>query len=242
MAEASTIGSGTNFVIPLMVLNLATATLCKSVNHNILVYCSIRQLWRNKMSKITCITVEPHNIYVNSFKPLHSNKPRDMKPYFILLLTAAIFSGTSSGMPFMNMKAKSPGITGMAEPKVDTTTYKCISGSQFLITAYNTGIFEIRAGRLARRMTQDKNVRAYAVTMINDHEAMNKDVLAIMQKKGYAIPAKLPCDLKAKYKYLNQCMGKKFGRKYAAVDIDEHKLIVALFTETSVKGTDDEVR
>jgi predicted outer membrane protein len=78
--------------------------------------------------------------------------------------------------------------------------------------------------------------------MINDHEAMNKDVLAIMQKKGYAIPAKLPCDLKAKYKYLNQWMGKKFDRKYAAVDVDEHKLIVALFTETSVKGTDDEVR
>ncbi len=128
------------------------------------------------------------------------------------------------------------------EDGADTSKPISISDSDFLARAYNIGIFQVRAGRLARRMTEHKEVRAFAVMMIKDNKPTNKAVLTLMQKKGFAAPAKLPANLKCKYKDLNQWMGCKFNRKYAAVMVSEHKETIALFMAISMNSKDTDVR
>jgi putative membrane protein len=100
----------------------------------------------------------------------------------------------------------------------------------------------MKAGRLAGRMSEDREVKHFASAMIDEHKAMEQDVTALMQKKGMAIPSALPEDLKGTFKDLNQLMGKDFDRKYAGVNVDGHKDAVALFENVSANSKDADVK
>jgi putative membrane protein len=117
-----------------------------------------------------------------------------------------------------------------------------MSDTAFLATAYNTGVFEIKASKLAKRMTEHKKVKEFANMIIKDHEAMDSNVVTMLTARGAAIPTDLPADLKARMKELNEYMGKDFEQRYAQANIDGHKKAIDLFTNISKYSKDEAVR
>jgi putative membrane protein len=130
----------------------------------------------------------------------------------------------------------------MAENTSASATHKTMSDTAFLAKVYSTGLFEIEASKLAKRMTEHKKVKEFADMIIADHTALNNDAATLLKQKGGIIPDALPADLEAKMKGLKQWMGKDFEQKYAQANIDGHKDAIALFSEVSKYGDDAGVK
>jgi predicted outer membrane protein len=125
--------------------------------------------------------------------------------------------------------------------EADTASQKR-SDAQLLIEAYNTGIYEVKASKLARRQTGDRKVRKFAVIALANQEAMNKDLSALLIAKGLALPTVAPADLKEKFKGLNQLMAKDFNVSYTSGSIECNKKSVALFNHISAGSNDAGVK
>ena len=117
-----------------------------------------------------------------------------------------------------------------------------IADSTFLDKAYNIGVFEVKIARLALQKSQDSKVKDLANMMIEDHAAMGKDVAAMMKKKNYDIPTSLPADLKDKWNELNKLSGKDFDKKYAEINVKDHKEALDMFKEVSNNSKDADVK
>ena len=117
-----------------------------------------------------------------------------------------------------------------------------MADSTFLDKAYNIGVFEIKIARLAIQRSQDDKVKSFAGMMIEDHTALGKDVVALMKKKNYDIPATLPADLKDKLDELNKLTGKDFDKKYVEINVRGHKEALDMFKEVSNTTKDTDVK
>jgi putative membrane protein len=172
-----------------------------------------------------------------------------MKANFVFLLTAAIFLAACNTKPASNSNDNTGSATSDTTAKADTSgklntpaPVAVISDTQFLATAYNIGLFEIKISKLALQKSSDKNVKTFAAMIIHDHTAANINVKALLLKKNYAVPVELPADLMDKAKELSALNGNDFDKKYATINVDGHKGAIVLFTRVSTEGKDADVR
>jgi len=96
--------------------------------------------------------------------------------------------------------------------------------------AYTAGVIDIEAGKQALAKSQNKEVRAFAESMVRDHEAVNKQALDLV-KKLKVTPAdndtsrslaKQAADKKAELAKLN---GAAFDKAYVANEVAFHKTV-----------------
>lgn len=176
-----------------------------------------------------------------------------MKTKLLFLASVALILGACNNKA-VNDEARSTADTSSADIRAneksptasatasDKTAASVMSDTAFLLTAYNTGVFEIKASKLAKRMTEHKPVKEFANMIIKDHEAMDSNVVNMLKERGCAIPTDLPENLKAKMKELNEYMGKDFDQRYAQANIDGHKDAIGLFTDVSKNSKDAAIR
>jgi putative membrane protein len=96
--------------------------------------------------------------------------------------------------------------------------------------AYTAGVIDIAAAKQALAKSKNKTVREFAAGMVRDHEAVNKQALALV-KKLHVTPedndtsrtlTKQAADKRAQ---LAKLSGKAFDRAYVANEVTFHKAV-----------------
>jgi putative membrane protein len=115
------------------------------------------------------------------------------------------------------------------------------SGSAFIREAYSKGLAEVTAAELALQKTTSSHVKAFAQHMIDDHSALNKELLAMAERKNlHLVDTKRLAD-KTKEFLLSHREGQSFDEAYLEHEVRAHKHAIALF-QRAANCKDDEVR
>jgi putative membrane protein len=110
--------------------------------------------------------------------------------------------------------------------------------------AYTAGAIDAAAAKQALAKSKDPAVRAFAETMLRDHEAVNGKALALVAKLGVtpadnAISAKLSTDARATEARLAGLDGAAFDRAYAANEAAFHNAVNGALRTTLIPLADN---
>ena len=105
-----------------------------------------------------------------------------------------------------------------------------INDAQIAHIAYTAGQIDVEAARQALAKSRDRKVRAFAETMVRDHEAVNVQALALVRKLGVSpeanpTSAALAEGAAAKLRELARLDGAAFDRAYAQNEIAFHRTV-----------------
>lgn len=96
--------------------------------------------------------------------------------------------------------------------------------------AYIADNIDIRYAHLALAISSSPAVQEFARTMIRDHEAVNEQALALLEKLGAApqdnfLSQKLNADAQVIIDEMSQLRGAAFDKRYAANELGYHKAV-----------------
>lgn len=97
-------------------------------------------------------------------------------------------------------------------------------------TAYTAGNIDIRYAHLALALSENKNVREFAQTMVRDHTAVNDQAVALIKKlkvtpQDNDLSKTLVKGAKKKRDELRKLSGKKFDCAYAKNELGYHQVV-----------------
>jgi putative membrane protein len=105
---------------------------------------------------------------------------------------------------------------------------------QFLRTATEDGIADVKLGQLAIQKG-GPDVKTLAQKMVDDHEAINKELATVADSLGVLLPKKMNKDDQAEYDKLNGLSGKEFDTEYIPFILKAHrKKLHDFYMEASV--------
>src|SRR3982750_4841821 len=96
--------------------------------------------------------------------------------------------------------------------------------------AYTAGVIDITAAKQALQKTHNKEVKAFAQDMVRDHEAVNKQALALVKKlkvtpEDNDTSKTLSKQAADKLAELGKLKGAEYDRAYVANEIAYHKAV-----------------
>lgn len=114
---------------------------------------------------------------------------------------------------------------------------------RFLRKAGESGMLEMQASELAVQKAQHPEVKRYAETMIKDHKAVDTELKALAESKGFQLPIELEGGERRLMENLRQLDGVDFDEEYAdEVAVDAHEDAVDLFEDAAEDADDAEVK
>ncbi|MFA7667989.1 MAG: DUF4142 domain-containing protein [Burkholderiaceae bacterium] len=114
---------------------------------------------------------------------------------------------------------------------------------RFLREAGESGMLEMQASELAVQKAENPELKRYAEMMIKDHGAVDQELKALAQRKGFQLPVELEGGKLRLMENLRQLEGAGFDEEYAdEVAVDAHEDAVELFEDAAEDADDDEVR
>ena len=110
--------------------------------------------------------------------------------------------------------------------------------------AYTAGNIDIAAAKLALSKTRNPQVREFARTMLRDHEAVNKQALALLDKlhvkpEANGTSAGLSKQADATRRRLSKLSGKAFDREYARNEVAYHGTVNGALEKTLIPSSDN---
>jgi putative membrane protein len=109
---------------------------------------------------------------------------------------------------------------------------------QFLSTAAQSDMNEIKLSQLAETKASSPQVKAFAKKMVTDHTRLETQMKPFASKWNLTPPAGLDSDHQAIFDRLNGLSGPDFGKAYmAAMAEDHHKALDAFTTEAESTQT-----
>jgi putative membrane protein len=103
----------------------------------------------------------------------------------------------------------------------------------FLKQAAQGGMREVAMGRNAEKNGQSEDVKSLGRTLVSDHTALNKEVMAIAKKKGITLPqGAAPMDMK----------GSTFDKDFLHAAVEAHNNDIKAFEGEAKNGEDAEVK
>lgn len=109
---------------------------------------------------------------------------------------------------------------------------------QFLATAAQSDMNEIKLSKLAETKASNPQVKAFAHKMVADHTALESKMKPFAMKWGLTPPSGMDSEHQAIYDKLNGLSGAEFDHEYMqAMDQDHHKAL-DLFTQEASSTKD----
>lgn len=110
--------------------------------------------------------------------------------------------------------------------------------------AYTAGQIDIEAARQALKVSHNKAVRAFAEQMVQDHSAVNKQALALVDKlhvKPEVNPtsASLSKQASATLRRLSHLRGRSFDRAYVSNEVSYHRTVNGALSDTLIPWADN---
>lgn len=118
------------------------------------------------------------------------------------------------------------------------------SDAEIAHIAYTAGVIDVAAGKQALAKSKNAAVRAFARTMVRDHQAVNGQALALARKLDMtpapnAASATLSGQADAARKRLARLDGAAFDRAYAANEAAFHRTVNAALEQQLIPGSDN---
>jgi putative membrane protein len=101
---------------------------------------------------------------------------------------------------------------------------------QFLTTAIQAGLAEVRLAELALEKAQDERVHGFAERMILDHTATNQQLVILAEAAGMTPPTEMDQQHQALHQQLSQLAGEEFDRQYMQGQVRDHQAAVELYS------------
>ncbi|HZL20227.1 MAG TPA: DUF4142 domain-containing protein [Polyangia bacterium] len=98
---------------------------------------------------------------------------------------------------------------------------------------------EIEMGKQAQKNGQSKEVKAFGRTLVKDHTAADKKVVALAKKEKIDLAASTPS---AKDDMPAPAAGPDFDAKFGQMMLDDHKKAIADATDAQSATTDDQLK
>lgn len=114
--------------------------------------------------------------------------------------------------------------------------------NQFLATAYQDGQGKIQLSQLALQKSTNGKIKTFAQRMIDQHGAMNNQILQLAQGKNIALPNDLTPDQKTEADRLSALPVDQFDRAFMQSLVTSHEVDVAAFRQQAAQGTDADVQ
>lgn len=107
--------------------------------------------------------------------------------------------------------------------------------------AYTAGLIDIAAGKQALAKSKNRQVRAFAQEMVRDHDAVNKQALALVGRlkvtpEANPTSASLSKQGQQKLRELGRLRGAAFDRAYVQNEIAYHKVVNGALSGTLIPG------
>lgn len=116
-----------------------------------------------------------------------------------------------------------------------------LSDAQIAHIAYTAGELDVETARLALEKSRNADVRAFAETMVRDHQAVNQAALALLQRlqvtpEAHATSAALTSQAAADRARLAALEGSAFDRAYVANEAAYHRTVNGALSGTLIPG------
>ena len=118
------------------------------------------------------------------------------------------------------------------------------SDAEIAHIAYTAGALDVEAGKLALTKAQSPAVRQFAQTMVDDHQAVNEQALALVEKLGVTPQANgtsdaLTAQAQEQATRLNMLNGAEFDRAYVSNEVAFHQTVNDALKNTLIPGADN---
>src|SRR6185312_6037076 len=123
-----------------------------------------------------------------------------------------------------------------------------LTDPQIAHIAYTAGNIDIAAAKQALKISKNKEVRAFAQNMVDDHSSVNKQALALVKKlnvkpEDNATSQALNKQASAKLKELSKLKGAAFDKAYVDNEVAYHKAVdTALETQLIPNASNAELK
>jgi putative membrane protein len=110
--------------------------------------------------------------------------------------------------------------------------------------AYTAGVIDIAAAKQALAKTSDKNVKAFAEDMVRDHEAVNKQALALVKKLNVSpedndTSKTLSKNAADKLAELGKLKGAEFDKAYVANEVAYQRAVDGALETTLIPNANN---
>jgi len=114
-----------------------------------------------------------------------------------------------------------------------------LNDAQIAHIAYTAGVIDVKAGKLALKKSKNKEVRAFAQNMVDDHTAVNDKALALLKKlkvtpQDNDTSKALAKQAAAETATLSKLKGAAFDRAYAKNEVAFHKTVNGALQSTLI--------
>ncbi|WP_142850964.1 DUF4142 domain-containing protein [Telmatospirillum sp. J64-1] len=117
-----------------------------------------------------------------------------------------------------------------------------VADQAFLTQAAYGGLSEVILGRMAAEQAATPAVRQFARQMVEEHSAINEELVALAEAKDMTPPVSPDAGREAAAAGLEMLEGTNFDRQYLQQQLTEHEVAIALYRTQAQGGTDPDVR
>jgi putative membrane protein len=119
---------------------------------------------------------------------------------------------------------------------------KAITDQTFVQKAVVGGLAEVQLGKMAVEHTASPDVKQFGQKMVQDHGQAYQELMALVEKKGIAVPTALDSKHQKEADRLAKLQGAAFDRAYIQHMMIDHEEDVKLFRAEAKKGKDPDLR
>jgi putative membrane protein len=112
----------------------------------------------------------------------------------------------------------------------------------FIKKAVIGGLAEVQLGKLAVEHAASPDVKQFGRRMVEDHDKTNRELMAVVEPKGLAVPTALDRQPRQAADRLTRLQGPAFDRAYSQAMVKDHEEDVKLFRTEAQRGTDPELK
>jgi putative membrane protein len=149
----------------------------------------------------------------------------------------------ATGRPIEEMKMyrKILAVAALMASAAAAQAAPAINDAQIAHIAYTAGTIDVAAAKQALAVSHDKAVRGFAEEMVRDHEAVNKQALALVGKLGVTpeanpTSAALTAQADAAHARLAKLKGAAFDRAYVQNEVAYHRTVNGALKQTLIPG------
>ena len=118
-----------------------------------------------------------------------------------------------------------------------------VPAQDFVARAANSDMYEIRSAELARRMSGNPQIDAFAARMIADHSKSSRELGDIVARRGrLVLPTQLDDRHRGLLEQLHMAGRRQFPALYMQQQVQAHEDAVALFSSYSRNGDHPRIR
>jgi putative membrane protein len=104
------------------------------------------------------------------------------------------------------------------------------------------GMAEVQLGKMAVERATSPDVKQFGQRMVTDHEKANRELTALVEQKGLAVPTAPDPKHQEEATKLATLQGATFDRAYLQQMVQDHEADVSLFRTQATEGQDPELK